>query len=649
MSPKSEQATHESSKQAMLSVKNLGGIDSSSIEFTPGVTLLTGRNATNRTSLLRALNGALGGTEATLKSDADEGKATLTLGDDEFTRTYTRTSSGVTPEGTPYTDAEILVDYFSTLLENNPARRAVERGDDLHDVIMRPVDTEEIEQRIRKLQREKEDLEAEYDRVQERRDTLPQLKERRRTLQDEIATIDEEIASLRDDLADVDADPEAAEDADALVDELDARRQELRDTEDDIELIESELDALRDELGSAQADREEVPEHSEDPAAINSELESLREQKRQYDNTISTFRTIVEFNEELLNEDGHDLPGIDSDNESVTSALAPEASRNVVCWTCGSQVEHGEIQDRLDDLRTMIEEKQTECTEITERIDELEASLESINQQQTRREELDRTIEETQRKLDRRENRREELQQSAADLREQIQELESKVAETQELRESDLLETYERVSDLEYERGQLKQELDEVEEEIANIDALPTPGELETQLDELSTEIERERTRIADLESEAVEQFNTHMNDILQILEYENIARVWIEQKTNQRTRGRPAETVFDLHVVRETDDGAVYEDVVTHLSESEREVIGLVVALAGHLAHEAYEVVPFMLLDSLEAIDADRIAALVEYFSDYAPHLTVALLPEDADSLPEGYERISAESFDSS
>lgn len=42
----------------------------------------------------------------------------------------------------------------------------------------------------------------------------------------------------------------------------------------------------------------------------------------------------------------------------------------------------------------------------------------------------------------------------------------------------------------------------------------------------------------------------------------------------------------------------------------------------------------PFILLDLLEAIDAERIAQLVEYLKQYASYIVVALLPEDADAL---------------
>lgn len=44
-----------------------------------------------------------------------------------------------------------------------------------------------------------------------------------------------------------------------------------------------------------------------------------------------------------------------------------------------------------------------------------------------------------------------------------------------------------------------------------------------------------------------------------------------------------------------------------------------MVFDLAGYLVHDLGEDVPFMLLDSLGAIDADRIASLVGYFADYS------------------------------
>jgi hypothetical protein len=96
------------------------------------------------------------------------------------------------------------------------------------------------------------------------------------------------------------------------------------------------------------------------------------------------------------------------------------------------------------------------------------------------------------------------------------------------------------------------------------------------------------------------------------------------------------------LQVVRTADSGATYEDTIDHLSESEREVTGLTFALAGYLVHELYETVPFMLLDSIEAIDPERIAHLIDYFGGHADYLVVALLEDDAAALNDDYTRIS-------
>jgi len=133
------------------------------------------------------------------------------------------------------------------------------------------------------------------------------------------------------------------------------------------------------------------------------------------------------------------------------------------------------------------------------------------------------------------------------------------------------------------------------------------------------------------------------MSSVLDILDYDNLERIWIERSEAvvSQNRGSTTEGEFDLHVVRSTGSGSVYEDTIDHLSESEREVTGLVFALAGYLVHEVFKIVPFMLLDSVESIDAPRIAALVKYFKEYADYLVVALLEEDAQELDESYERI--------
>ncbi|MFW6045815.1 MAG: chromosome segregation protein SMC, partial [Natronomonas sp.] len=150
-------------------------------------------------------------------------------------------------------------------------------------------------------------------------------------------------------------------------------------------------------------------------------------------------------------------------------------------------------------------------------------------------------------------------------------------------------------------------------------------------------------TKIERTERQAIEEFNEHMETVLELLDYENLDRIWLERTERAVTedRRRVMRSHFELHIIRRTESGTTYEDTIEHLSESEREVTGLVFALAGYLAHEVYEEVPFVLLDSLEAIDSERIARLVEYLESYVPYLVVALLDEDAVALPDDHPRI--------
>ena len=168
--------------------------------------------------------------------------------------------------------------------------------------------------------------------------------------------------------------------------------------------------------------------------------------------------------------------------------------------------------------------------------------------------------------------------------------------------------------------------------------------DLKARREDVTDELADLRTRIDQIEENAVEAFNEHMENLLETLEYGNLDRVWIARTTREAREGRRKVTKssFDLKIVRSTDDGAAYEDSIEHLSESEREITGLVFALAGYLVHDVYETVPFMLLDSLEAIDSDRIASVIEHFESYVPYLVVALLDEDAKAIESEHELIT-------
>jgi chromosome segregation ATPase len=650
-----------SERFAEIHAENIGGIDDTTVSLSPGVTALTGRNATNRTSLLRALMGALGSDRVSLKGDADEGRVELTLGGEDdsiYTRTLAREDSTVVMGGEPYLEDSEGADLFAFLLENNEARQAVARGEDLREVIMRPVDTDAIQAEISQLETQKRELDDQLERLESLDDRLPDLEQQRTQLEDQ-------IEDKRAELADKEA---AIEDADSTVDDTREQKAEFEDALDDLQEARSELDNVRYRLDSEREsiqaledEREEIStelqEMSETPAGdlsdIDAEIDRLRDHKQSLESTISQLQSVLQFNEEMLEGDSLGLQQAlqnttdsgSADEGALTDQLLADESETTVCWTCGSEVEHETIDETLDSLRSLREEKSHERNDLRSELDELTTKRSELQTDRDRRERLDRKLDEIDREIDDRENTVEELVDEREELETEINDLEADVEALEAEEHSELLDLHKEANQLEFELGRLENDLEDVTDEIEIVEAdLDERENLKEERTEIQEELADLRTRIEQLEAQAVEEFNEHIQTILGILAYENIERIWIERAEREVREGRRKvqQTVFDLHVVRSTEDGTTYEDTVEHLSESEREVTGLVFALAGYLVHDLYESLPFIVVDSLEALDSNRIAALVEYFEEYAAYLVVALLPEDAAVLAEDYQRVT-------
>jgi DNA repair exonuclease SbcCD ATPase subunit len=625
---------------ATLTVRNIGGINETTIEFDPGVTVLAGRNATNRTSLLRAVAAALGSSSTPLKSDAEDGEASLTIDGQTYTRTFERVGGTVTSDGDPYLDDAEAADLFAFLLSSNEARRAVVRGDDLRELIMRPVDTEALQAEIDRLRGEKRRIDRRLDELDELSDELPELETERKSLDERLEQKREALAEAEADLEAADVEPATGREDKA---ELESKMNDLNEARSELETVEYRLETDRQSLDSLREDREELEEELANLPAVSTErierldgeIDRLQSQKRSIESTVNQLNQIVQFNEGML--DGND-PGLGrelSSDGSVTDGLLGE-DRTVVCWTCGSEVERSAIDttlDRLRDLRTdRIEERnkiESELAELRTELDDLRSRRDRHQRVQTKIDRVETEIEDRKSAIEDRIDRREQLQS-------RIEELEAAVDALQQRDYDEVLDHQRRVSERSFEVERVENQLDSVETKIEEIEAkLAERDSLEDERDRVREDLDERRDRIGTIETEAVEAFNQHMDNLLSVLGYANVERIWIERTERP---GRGSDGQFDLHVVRSTDSGAAYEDTVDHLSESEREVTGLVFALAGYLAHEVYETVPFMLLDSLEAIDAERIADLVEYFGTHAEYLVVALLPEDATAVDADY-----------
>lgn len=633
-----------------VTVENIGGIDESTVELAPGVSVLTGRNATNRTSFLRAIMAALGSDDVALKGDAETGRVELQFDGETATRTLTRQNGATNFGGDPYLEDSELADRFAFLLESNVARRAVERGDNLYDVIMDPVDTDQIDAEIDQLETEREELDVELEELETLGEQLPALEEERSRLE---AELESKRAELGDRRAELDArEAEAADVAD-----IEDRFDQLRDTRTQLDEVRRDIDDERRIVEALHEDRADMENDlgglavadDDEIADVEAELSRHRDAIQQVESTLGDLQSAIQFNESLL--EGESVALVESVREgrdaasdgSVTDRLLGE-DEELVCWTCGSQVERPAIEQTIDLLRELHAEQRTRRNNLRERVDELEADRKHLERVKEERSRLRRQLDDIEVELEERTGRIDALESEADALEAAVEEFEAAIDDL-ETDGDDHLELHRDVNRLELEVDQLEANLEDRTAEIDSIEnRLDDRDVLRDQRAAIDDEIEALRSRIERLEADAVEQFNGRMDSLLDRLEFDNLERIWIERVEREVTarRGATTETDFELHVIRATESGSVYEDAIEHLSESERDVVGVVFALSGYLVHEVYEQVPFMLLDSLEALDSGRIATLIEYVAEYATNLVVALLPEDAEAVDDGYQRVT-------
>jgi DNA repair exonuclease SbcCD ATPase subunit len=413
----------------------------------------------------------------------------------------------------------------------------------------------------------------------------------------------------------------------------------------ELEVKESERDALEQQLVELQERGNDLSIDNVDIEGIDDELTALREQKRSLSDDIEALSSIVSFSENVLEGEGGNVDIGAFQTDSVTDELVPSNQRQVECWVCGNDVKQNDIKEHLESLREQIKNKRTKRNELDGKIDEIQNKKSEYESNKNKIEEIERKLSRTERSIEKQEDEIDEIKDRIPALEDEIADLEEELKSLDEQNNEELVVKYEQISDLQFQRGKKREQLTEVETRITEIEELPDISDLEKQRAELQEEIEKERTRVAELETSAIESFNEHMENLIGVLNYENLSRVWIERKVEDGA-ALDDPSVFDLHIIRESDSGAGYEDTHENLSESERELIGLVLALAGYLVHDVFNSIPFILLDSLEAIDAERIAKLVEYFEDYSSYLIVALLPEDAAALSDEYHYIHSSEF---
>jgi DNA repair exonuclease SbcCD ATPase subunit len=304
------------------------------------------------------------------------------------------------------------------------------------------------------------------------------------------------------------------------------------------------------------------------------------------------------------------------------------------------------IRDQMSDLNDEQDQLKEEITEIKTGAEELEALERDVEEHGKNLIGIVEGIEDV---------KRESIELSSAiegareELREVQEELDSIVVGESNASSDEQAEYEARLEEVEAEKKELEEKLESKRAKHAAIDRdleelRERKEELEASIEEKDEagkkdRLERIEARYDELrgvvdekEDDLIEWFNGTMVKVVDELAFENIARVWIEKRETQVRDGRQTveQTVFDLHVIRDGENG-VYECKREHLSESERNVIGLVLAITGYLVHDVADTCPVVLLDSIEMMDADRVAKFLDVLANVIPNrwTIAALLPD--------------------
>jgi len=563
-----------------LSIENVAGIRSGEATLEPGVNAVRASNWQGKSSFLASIETVFG-TATPLTEGQDTGRVRLETADATYTVELERTDGTVSRSGTPYLTTEYdraRAAQFAFLGEDNGVRRAVRNGDDLEAVLTRPLDFENIDERIAELRAEREQIERELERATEAADRLPQLQQRVTDLEAELDALREERAELETEAADTDARQELSE--------LRAKR----DREDDrIERLETTAERIRETLAEKRSELDALTVPSD--TDVESELEAVHDDLRDIERDLELLRAVYEANKRVLDEGRVELL-TDVSHEMLTDS--------VDCWLCGETTTRNDIEAQLAAIDQRITDLRDRAAARRERVSELEAKRDEIRTARRRESDLTDRIADLESRLAETEESLDAARETRADLASRIDDLAADVGTAQD-RRTDL------ESEIKYLEAELSDARDELETAERRADKRST---LDDEYDAVSEEITDLRNRKDDVKRQVRESFSAALEDLLD--------RFDTGFETARLT------STFDLVVAR-----GGREAQLDALSEGERELLGIVAALAGHEAFDVSERVPVLLLDGLGGLASDNLRVLVEYLRDRAPYLVLTAYPE--------------------
>jgi len=570
-----------------IEIENIAGILDGRATIEPGLNAVRASNWQGKSSFVASIKTALGVATPLTEGQA-EGRVHLDTPDSDIEIELVRENGAIRRRGQPYLTDEydiIRTDLFACLDERNEIRRTVREGDNLEEVLMRPLDFQNIDEQIADLQREREQVESELAQASEAKKRLPSVQEKVTRLEFELKDLREKHESLTQQ-AETDT-----ESSTSTQSELAQAQSEREQAENQIERLERSLERTESRLEERRAELDDI-ELIED-ANVEAELAEARDALQESKRDIEVLQSVYSANEMVLKENRLDL---------LTEVQRELSGDTVECWTCGSQVSRSDIADHLDQIGDKIANLRAKVESRRDAVEELEARREEKNQAERRKRDLEAEITELEEKCS-------DYRQSLVDAEERLESAEHRVEELSESVNETVGEITDVESDIKYREAELKDAKDELNALEARADRVEL---LEEEREKLGSEIEDLRNRKDTIKFEAREAFDEAIQDVL--------ARFDTGFETARLT------SEFELVVAR---DGR--EASLDALSEGELELLGFVTALAGYEAFDVGDAVPILLVDGVGGLADDNLHTLIDYLQGRTEYLVFTVYPEYA------------------
>lgn len=572
-----------------IDIENIAGILDGAATIEPGLNAVRASNWQGKSSFIQSIKTGLGVSTA-LTEGAGDGRVTIDTPERTISIALSRRDGTVHRDGRPYLTDEYDVaraDLFACLDEYNAIRRTVAAGESLEDVLMGPLDFENIDEQIAERKHEREQVERELAQAREARKRLPSTREKVTRLESEL----EELRAEHDRLT-ADGERTDVPDEDATARSELARVQSERDeAKNRVERLERSIERREDRLEEKRSTLDDL--ETADAADVKDDLERAREKLQSVKRDRDVLQSIYAANEMVLSENRLDLLGEVQREMSATS---------VQCWACGGETSRAALEETLEELRERITTLRGEAERYRDEVEELEARHEDARQSKRRKQDLRAEIAELEDRLAEDRASLEEARERVADAEGRIEELSTAVDESVEA-----------VTDVESDIKYREAELADLEDELASLESRAERVDpLEGDQEALSEEIEALRSRKDDIKFEARRAFDDAMDDVLERFD------------TGFESARLTAD--FELVVARDGQEASLGA-----LSEGELELLGFVAALAGHESFDVGDTVPVLLVDGVGGLADDNLHTLVEYLRDRAEYLVFTVYPEYA------------------